>query len=82
MSAETFLLEAEHRGILEDRDIYCHVVGLGLGVWQIHKDQNKFFLQAWVRAMQQLHLTRVKTINFSWIASCPDVPELVDRKQF
>ena len=32
--------------------------------------------------MQQLHLTRVKTINFSWIASCPDVPELVDRKQF
>ena len=82
LSAETFLLEAEHRGILEDRDIYCHVVGLGLGVWQIHKDQNKFFLQAWVRAMQQLHLTRVKTINFSWIASCPDVPELVDRKQF
>ena len=45
VTAETFLLEAEHRGILEGRDIYCHVVGLGLGVWQIHKDQNKYFLR-------------------------------------
>ena len=82
ITAETFLLEAEQRGVLEDRDIYCHVVGLGLGVWQIHKDQNKYFLRAWVRAIEQLNLTRVKTINFSWIATCPDVPQLVDKKSF
>ena len=58
------------------------MVGLGLGVWQIHKDQNKYFLRAWVRAIEQLNLTRVKTINFSWIARCADVPQLVDQKQF
>ena len=50
MSAETFLLEAEERGKETERlkalfvfqcahfyrEVYCHVVGLGLGVWQVN----------------------------------------------
>ena len=82
LSAETFLLEAEHRGKEEDRDIYCHVVGLGLGVWQITSIQNKYFLLAWARALGELSLKRVKTVNFSWIAACSEVPELEDKKHF
>ena len=45
ISAETFLIEAEHRGLQEDREVYCHVVGLGLGVWRISNQQNKYFLR-------------------------------------
>ena len=53
ISAETFLIEADHRGLQEDRDVYCHVVGLGLGVWKISSEQNKYFL----REFLQLSLT-------------------------
>ena len=35
LSAETFLLEAESRGEETGREVYCHAVGLGLGVWQV-----------------------------------------------
>ena len=45
ISAETFLIEADHRGLQEDREVYCHVVGLGLGVWRISNEQNKYFLR-------------------------------------
>ena len=45
ISAETFLIEADHRGLQEDREVYCHVVGLGLGVWRISSEQNKYFLR-------------------------------------
>jgi len=81
ISAETFLIEAEHRGLTEDRDIYCHIVGLGLGVWQISSDQNEYFLRAWAQAIEQLKLSKVKDINFSWIAKNEKVSELQDGKQ-
>ena len=81
ISAETFLLEAEHRGLTEKRDIYCHVVGLGLGVWQITAAQNKYFLRAWARAISQIKFERVKDVNFSWIAKNPQVVELQHGKQ-
>ena len=45
ISAETFLVEADHRGVQETRDVYCHVVGLGLGVWRISSEQNQLFLR-------------------------------------
>ena len=77
VTAETFLLEAEHRGSVEDRAVYCHVVGLGLGVWQTCAEQGEYFLRAWVRALQQLTLPHVKTINFSWIAKSKN-PHLFD----
>jgi len=81
ISAETFLLEAEHRGITEDRDIYCHVVGLGLGVWQVSSTQNEYFLAAWAQALKQLRLSRVKDVNFSWIATNDNITELQQGKQ-
>ena len=45
ISAETFLIEADQRGLLEEREVYCHVVGLGLGVWRISSEQNQYFLR-------------------------------------
>ena len=45
ISAETFLIEADQRGLQEDRYVYCHVVGPGLGVWRISDHQNYYFLR-------------------------------------
>jgi len=82
ISAETFLIEANSRGQMEGREIYCHVVGLGLGVWQVSQVQNKYFLQAWVRALAGLKLDFIKDIDFSWIGKNEDISELKHNKKF
>ena len=41
------------------REVYCHAVGLGLGVWQVHPIQNALFLEAWSRALTNLTLRNV-----------------------
>lgn len=39
ISAETFLIEANHRAGLEGKKAWVHVVGLGLGVWKLLSKQ-------------------------------------------
>merc|ERR1712013_684601 len=78
ISAETFLIEANSRGRVEGREVYCHVVGLGLGVWQVSRAQNRYFLEAWLRALSGLKLETVKDVDFSWISKNDNVPELKD----
>ena len=39
ISAETFLIEANHRGHIFGQDVHAFVVGLGLGVWQYTSKQ-------------------------------------------
>ena len=82
ISAETFLIEADSRGKVESREVYCHVVGLGLGVWQVSSEQNRYFLEAWVRALSGLKLKQVKDVDFSWIRKNDDVPELKNEVKF
>merc|ERR1712059_102 len=84
LTAETFLIEANQRGVESDKDVYCHVVGLGLGVWQFFPQQNQLFLRAWVRTLDSLinQLGRVKDVNFSWVASSKEVPELENGNSF
>lgn len=39
ITAETFLMEANHRAKLAGKKAYVHVVGLGLGVWKLLSTQ-------------------------------------------
>ncbi|KAJ3199900.1 hypothetical protein HDU82_000066 [Entophlyctis luteolus] len=48
-------------------EAFVHVVGLGLGVWQILDSQNQIFVDAFGQALQYLWLPHVKVVNFSWI---------------
>ena len=39
ITAETYLLEANQRGILKNLEVHVIVVGLGLGVWEVNEHQ-------------------------------------------
>ena len=54
---------------------YVHVVGLGLGVWQVCNEQRRLSLDAWVRAIRtHLSLPHVTDIDFSWWGPYSDDP--------
>ena len=77
ISFETFLLEANKRGADGKVEVYCHVVGLGLGVWQLCSGQEKHWFQAFEDAIDNIlknknsnnekRLENISIIDFSWV---------------
>jgi hypothetical protein len=47
ISLESFFADANDRGQAAGKQVYCHIVGLGLGVWQIHKNQENWFIDVY-----------------------------------
>lgn len=66
VTVETMLIEANARALDAGRKAYVHIVGLGLGVWQIHPDQDKWFVETVDAAVQTIRLPHIATLNFSW----------------
>ena len=88
LSFETFLLEANSRGEQQRdanrrgeqrRKVYCHVVGLGLGVWQLpgYQNQTKHFFDAFEESLDILMkrglLNQISDLDFSWVFPPSDV---------
>ena len=48
---------------------------------KVTPSQNQYFLTAWAQAIKQLQFSRVKDVNFSWIAKNEKVTELQHGKQ-
>ncbi|KAF2436335.1 hypothetical protein EJ08DRAFT_728871 [Tothia fuscella] len=67
ITAETLLLEANDRAEQHSKTAFVHVVGLGLGVWQIHPTQPQWYIEVFTSIMQNLQLPHISTIAFSWI---------------
>jgi hypothetical protein len=70
VTVETLLLEADDRAAQKGKTAFVHVVGLGLGVWQIHSSQPQWYIEVFTEVFLELSLTHVSTVAFSWI----DVP--------
>ena len=74
LSFETFLLEANMRGQKQKKKVYCHVVGLGLGVWQLrgYQNQTKHFFDAFEESLDKLlennSIQHLSDVDFSWVA--------------
>ena len=67
ITAKTFLLEANERAKTANKKAYAHVVGLGLGLWQIHEAQDDLFVDAWEDVLKALPLPHVSDVDFSHI---------------
>lgn len=67
ITAQLFLQEANGRAEKVGKRAYCHVVGLGLGVWAISPDQNELFVNAFLNTVPKLDLPNVVDLDFAWI---------------
>ncbi|XP_064111918.1 uncharacterized protein LOC135219248 isoform X4 [Macrobrachium nipponense] len=77
MSAQLLLIEASSRAAAAGLKAYVHVVGLGLGVWQVCHQQNDLFVEAWGDALASVDTTHIGYVDFSWIkaTSCHGATE-------
>lgn len=66
MVIKPFLLNANREGKLQGKKVYCHVVGLGLGVWQVTSYQAKLMLEVYSEVINECNLEFISDINFSW----------------
>jgi len=66
MVIEPFLIDAHERGARQGKKVYCHAVGLGLGVWQITPLQAKFMLEVYAEIIKDCDLSSISDIDFSW----------------
>jgi hypothetical protein len=64
ITVETLLLEAEQRRLEAHKRVYVHVVGLGLGVWVVHRDQPRWYVEVFTRCLAELKLKWIGVLEF------------------
>lgn len=77
---DILLLEASSRARDAGKKAYIHVVGLGLGVWQIRSEQDIYYVETFTEALDDLRKFRIKflgTLDFSWIQVPAETQEQV-----
>jgi hypothetical protein len=75
ITAETLLLEANSRASGTSQTAFVHVVGLGLGVWQIDRKQPQWYIEVFTDVLRRVKLPSITTIAFSWINVPPETRE-------
>lgn len=65
---EPFLIDANRRSAAEGKKAYVHVVGLGLGVWQIDSSQAQYMLEAYAGILKNSSFPYIADIDFSWFS--------------
>lgn len=77
VTVDMLLLEADERaraaseaGDGTPRRAYVHVVGLGLGVWQVDRGQPDDYVRCFAEALAELgpRVAHVGTLDFSWVS--------------
>ena len=61
-----FLLDAQQRAEANGKEAYCHMVGLGLGVWMVTEHQALWLMDVVEELLQDLSLPNIGTLDFSW----------------
>lgn len=66
---EPFLLDAHQRGMQNNKKVYVHAVGIGLGVWQVLPIQAQLMLEVYADIIKKNNLSQIADIDFSWFAN-------------
>jgi hypothetical protein len=75
MSILPFLLEAENRGKVEGKEVYCHLVGLGIGVWAVDAYTQALLLyEIYYEILNEIKFNKIKVLDFSWFPKPPELP--------
>ncbi|KAK4308408.1 hypothetical protein Pmani_019882 [Petrolisthes manimaculis] len=81
LSAETLLAEAGVRAKAVGLKAYVHVVGLGLGVWQLCSQQEQIFVDTFGDALKVVDTSSISDVDFSYI-NCTTCRESGDGEVF
>lgn len=67
--AEAYLRDANARvsEYPKKESAYVHVVGLGLGVWQVAPCQTELLVEAYAEVLRTVPLPHISHVDFSWI---------------
>ena len=74
--AETFLFEAQRIGEFEGENIYCYIVGCGLGVWmpsnctvELKDKLKEIYINQFIKCINDYEdkLNKIKNLYFGWI---------------
>jgi len=66
ITVDLFLGDANERGREAGKQSYCHVVGLGLGVWQVVTLQGLWLLEVFAEALNEGLYQYISDVDFSW----------------
>jgi hypothetical protein len=71
LTIQTFLEDTQRRGINSNRQVYCHIVGLGLGnLWKIEApdsfEQERLMLEVYEKLFTKYKFPNISDINFVW----------------
>ncbi|KAG8156432.1 hypothetical protein KVR01_013666 [Diaporthe batatas] len=69
ITAEMLLWEANSRAGAVEKKAYVHIVGLGLGVWQVVDRQAQLYVDVFAQVIEELgaEMTELGTLDFAWI---------------
>jgi len=79
ISIQSFLFDAKERGKAATKKVFCHVVGLGLGVWQVCPNQPLWFVETLYEVLKNDFSGDdhgISDIHFSWFPD--DLPSKPD----
>ena len=63
---KSFLIDANTRAQEANKKAYCHLVGLGLGVWQLCKNQAQLMMDVYQEILETTDLPHIANLHFSW----------------
>lgn len=71
ITVDILLKEANARAKEVNKSAYVVIVGLGLGVWKVDKNQDRYFVETFTEAIKELsdELEFIGTLDFSWISA-------------
>lgn len=72
-NALVFLGEANRRAREANKKAFCHVVGLGLGVWEIHPSQEQWTIEAYLEILGKYSFPFIDTLYFAWMTTTDTV---------